>query len=65
MDKSIVVQGAFHKDSGPSSADLSQFYLLLSTGLNFISRMVAKLQLFSVVGGWGWNAFPLVFPGLT
>lgn len=53
MEKSMAAQGAFHKGSGPSSADLSEFYLLLSTGLNFISRMVAKLQLLSVVGGGG------------
>lgn len=39
VDESTVAQGA-----------LAEVYLLLSTGLNFISHMVAKLQFFSVVG---------------
>lgn len=38
MDESTVAQGV-----------LAEVYLLLSTGLNFISHMVAKLQFFSVV----------------
>lgn len=32
---------------------LTDIYLLLSTGLNVMSHMAAKLQLFSVVGAVG------------
>lgn len=42
VDKSMVAQGAFHWGLF--------VFILLSTGLNFLSHMLAKRQLFSVVG---------------